>query len=553
MSAADALLEAGRDALSRGAWGEARESFEAVLRDRDTPEALEGLSWAVWWLNDAEAVFRTRQLAFLRYREEGDGRGAARMALWLAADHLDFRGEAAVASGWLERGRRLLSTQEEAPEHGWLALFEGALALEMHGDPVEARCRGAYAEKLGARLGIIDLEMLGLAVEGLALVTEGRVQEGMRRLDEAVAAAVAGELRDIVSVTWAACYVIYACERIRDYDREAQWCRAVEALAARLQIRQLLGECRTHYGGVLTWHGAWREAEEQLARAADDYAASRPLAAAESVARLVELRRRQGRLDEAERLLGEAEWHPLATLAGAHLALDRGELERAADIAQRSLRHLSEADLTGRAAWLEVLACASAAVGDDAAAAAAELRSIADAVATDALRAAAGFAEGVVAAAKGDHETARRRLEDASELYQRCDAPFETARSRLWLAKALQAMGRTDAAAVDARGAALAFRRLGAEREAVHAEAVVNELSAKARAGLRAGTRSVNLTPRQLDVLALVAEGRSDREIARRLGLSEHTVHRHVANILTRLGVPSRAAAVARANELGLL
>jgi LuxR family transcriptional regulator, maltose regulon positive regulatory protein len=126
----------------------ARESFEAALRDEEMPEALEGLSWAVWWQNDAEAVFATREQAFLRYRAKGDVRGAARMALWLAADHLDFRSEAAVANGWHERARRLLNGIEAAPEHGWLALLEGAVALEMDDDPVTGKERGAQAADL---------------------------------------------------------------------------------------------------------------------------------------------------------------------------------------------------------------------------------------------------------------------------------------------------------------------------------------------------------------------------------------------------------------------
>jgi LuxR family maltose regulon positive regulatory protein len=242
------------------------------------------------------------------------------------------------------------------PEHGWLALLEGSLALEVNDDPVAGRELGARAAELGVRLGLIDLQMLGLAVEGLALVTEGHVDEGMRHLDEAVTAAIAGELQDVVSILFASCYLIYACERVRDYDREAQWCRRLEELSGRLRIRMLLGECRVHYGGVLMWRGAWREAEEQLARAAADFAASRPIAAVLSVVRLAELRRRQGRLDEAVRLLEEVRDHPLAILGRAHLAMDRGEAERAADLAERTLRNLPEEDRTGRAAWLEVTA-----------------------------------------------------------------------------------------------------------------------------------------------------------------------------------------------------
>jgi LuxR family transcriptional regulator, maltose regulon positive regulatory protein len=549
------LLEVGREALSRGAWEEARESFEAAIRERETAAALEGLSWAAWWLNDADVMFTTRELAFQRYRAEGELRGAARMALWLSSDHLDFRGEAAVANGWRERARRLLSGLEEGPEHGWLALLEGSLALEMNDDPVAGKELGARAAELGVRLGLIDLQMLGLAVEGLALVTEGHVQEGMRRLDEAVTAAVGGELQDIVSILFASCYLIYACERVRDYDREAQWCRRLEELAGRLRIRMLLGECRVHYGGVLMWHGAWRQAEEQLARAAADFAASRPLAAVESVARLAELRRRQGRLDEAEGLLEEVQGHHLSILGRAHLALDRGDVERAADLAERALRSLPEEDRTGRAAWLEVLACVRAVLGDhtEAAAAADELEVIAEAIGTDPLRASAKFAGGVATATTGDHPAARRLLEDATDLYLRCRAPFETARSRIELSGTLHAMGRTAAAIEELQKALRSLRELGAGHEAARAASRLSELGAPVDRGLRSGARSPALTTRQLDVLRLVAEGLSDKEIARRLVLSEHTVHRHIANILTRFGVPSRAAAVAQAKELALL
>jgi LuxR family transcriptional regulator, maltose regulon positive regulatory protein len=208
----------------------------------------------------------------------------------------------------------------------------------------------------------------------------------------------------------------------------------------------------------------------------------------------------------------------------------------------------------GRAGlWLEVLATAAAAVGDHAAATAAtdELRSIAGAVGTDPLRAAAWFTEGVVSAAKGDHETARRQLEDATELYQRCDAPFETARARVWLARTLHATVRIRAAVEEARRAARALAALGAELEAARAGSLLEELRAPAPVGSRID--DVRLTPRQREVLGLVADGQSDWQIARRLDLSEHTVHRHVGNILARFEVPSRAAAVARANELELL
>jgi LuxR family transcriptional regulator, maltose regulon positive regulatory protein len=551
--AAEDRVEAGREALARGAWEQARELFQVAVDRQETPEALEGLSWAAWWLNDADAVFATRELAFRRYREAGDPRGAARMALWLASDHLDFRGEAALANGWRERARRLLSTLDEAPEHGWLAVLDGSLALEADNDPAAGEKLGAEAAAIGVRLGMVDLQMLGLAVQGLALVTEGHIREGMRRLDEAVAAAVSGDLQDVVSIMFVSCYLIYACERIRDFDREAQWCRKVEEVAARLGIRQLLGECRTHYGGVLMWRGAWREAEEQLARAARDFAASRPLAVADGVARLAELRRRQGRLSEAAGLLEEAPGNPLAVLGRAHLALDLDDPQQAAHLAERSLRSLTAADRTGRAAWLEVAACAQARLGDHtrAAEAATALRSVAELIGTDPLLASASFAGGVVAAASGDHQAAQRHLEDAIDTFQRCGAPFETARSRIGLAETLRAVGRAGAAIAEVRRARDVFDALGAALAADRAACLLGELGALAdrTRTARSPSTTPGLTARQAEVLRLVAEGLSDKEIARRLALSRHTVHRHISNILTRLGVPSRAAAVARANE----
>jgi LuxR family transcriptional regulator, maltose regulon positive regulatory protein len=550
-----AAIGAGREALSRGAWEKARVSFEAALREGETPAALEGLSWALWWLYDTDAMFATRELVFRRYRQHGDARGAARMAIWLAADYLDVRGEVAISNGWRERARRILGALDDTSEHGWLALLDGTIALEMDHDPAAARAYGARATELGLRFDLVDLEMLGLAVEGLALVTQGEVPAGMRRLDEAVTAAVAGELEDVVSIMLASCYVIYACERVRDYDREAQWCHRVEELAARLQIRQLLGECRTHYGGVLTWNGAWPEAERQLGRATDDFASSRPLAVADSTARLAELRRRQGRLDEAERLLDSIEGHPRAALARAHLVLDRGDVEQAADLAQRRLRNLPPQERTGRADWLEVLAGALATLGrnTEAATVAAELQAIAEAVRTDALRAAASFTNGVVTAAAGDHDSARLLLEDSVERYVQCGGPFEAARSRLALAQSLHALGRRDTAIEEAQRAGRAFADLGAELEATRAESLLSDL--KEQPGDRAGADAgrPHLTTRQRDVLRMVADGLSDRQIAHRLAISEHTVHRHIANILTRFEVPSRAAAVARAKDFELI
>jgi LuxR family transcriptional regulator, maltose regulon positive regulatory protein len=548
-------LSAGRDALGRGAWEEARAWFGAALQETETPEALEGLSWAAWWLSDAEVLFDARLRAYRLYRAEDDRRGAARMAMWLASDHVDFRGELAIASGWRWRARRLLENLDPCPEHGWLFLIEGAFAVEVQDDPATGRQLGGLASELGRRLGVIDLEMLGLAMEGLALVTEGQVDEGMRRLDEATAAALAGELEEIYSVPWVCCYLIYACERVRDYGRAAQWCEQMREYARRFQIRCVLGTCHAHYAGVMLWRGTWQEAESELAEAAEDLLASRPPFVTEAVVRLAELRRRQGRLAEAVELFEQAEGHPLSFLGRAELALDQGRPREASDLVDRYLRHLPVENKTQRAAALELLVRLQAALGDHAEAASTldALQSISTAIATAPLQGSSLFAEGVLAAASGNYEKARRCLEDAVELFGRSGAPYETARARLELAGVLSALGRSDAAQKEARAAHGVFQSIGATSQAARADALLQTVvSARREPALDAPTAG-RLTPREVEVLRLVAQGQGDREIAVQLVVSEHTVHRHIANILAKLNLPSRAAAVAHAAKHGLI
>ena len=251
------LVERGSSTLTGGGWVEARACFEQALGCSDSAEAWDGLSWACWWLEDGTAAIQAREHAYRLYKDAGERRAAARMAIWLANDHLDFRGEEAVAQGWFRRARRILDDLDPAPEHGWLAALEAQFALEA-GELAEAARIGTRARQLGRDLGITDLEMLGLATEGLALVTEGKLKEGMWRLDEAAAAALGGEFEGFVGVGWTCCYLIYACERVRDYDRAAQWCRNVEEFAERMRIQFLNGVCRVHYAAVLAWHGSWK-------------------------------------------------------------------------------------------------------------------------------------------------------------------------------------------------------------------------------------------------------------------------------------------------------
>ncbi|WP_133805939.1 LuxR C-terminal-related transcriptional regulator [Kribbella caucasensis] len=526
----DEAVIAGQAALSRGDWLAARSEFERSLRQFESPEAFEGLSWAVWWLEDVPRCLDSREQAYRLYRRRDDARSAARMALWLGDDHNEFRGATAVADGWFHRATRLLDGLEPGPEHGWLTVFDAHAALARH-DTASARRLAVQAREAGRRHGAVDLEMFGLATEGLALVAEGLVDQGMRYLDEATAAALAGEYENLAPAAWTCCRLISACEEVRDYVRGTQWCRQVDEFSRRMNIRFVTGVCRAHYAAILTWHGDFAEAERELTRARDDLTENRPYWRAEAVVRLGELRRRQGRLAEAEELFGQAPGHPLARRGMAEVSLERGDPGAARDLLNRVLRRIPTTNPVSRAGPLELLVRAEVALGayESAAGHLEEFCSIAGTVRTQPLQASARVVEGLHAAATGRSALACECFQDAIEMFEGCQAPLEAGHARLELARVLETLGRVDEAR---REAGIALRCL-------------------ADLGVTARQHDV-LTARQVEVLRLVADGLGDKEIAARLVVSEHTVHRHIANIYIRLGCSTRAAAVAGATRLGL-
>ena len=543
------LLDAGLKALADGSWIEARASFDGALREVETPEALEGLSWAAWWLDDAPAVFETRLRAYRLYRQRSDPASAARMAIWLAIDHLDFHGAFAVTAGWLRRATRLLRPLPQGPEHGWLAFQEGYLA-HLGGDSTAARERGRTAAEIGRRFDVPDLEMLGLALEGGALVSNAEVADGMRCLDEATAAALEGQATVPISSAWALCFLVTACLDVRDYRRAFEWCDRIAEFARRYRSRYMLGFCRSHFGAIHLSRGRWADAEAELRAAVDDYGHSRPAFTADALVWLAELRRRQGRSKEAAELLDRAGDNVAAHLCRGRLALDHGDAVEAVDLAERCLRQLSEDRKLERAPALELLVRATVERGELAAAASAasELQALHDLVRTPPLAASAALANGLVAAARGDHETARRLLEDAADAFERAGAVFESLTTRVDLAAALVALVRFAVGQREARRAVDGLEALGAQTEAERARRAF-------RRCLQAATgpqKPIGVTPRERDVLQLLAEGLTNREIAQRLVVSEHTVHRHVTNVLRKLDLRSRTAAAAYAVRSGL-
>lgn len=312
----------------------------------------------------------------------------------------------------------------------------------------------------------------------------------------------------------------------------------------------MFGSCRADYGAVHLWRGRWTEAEALLMDSAEDFSRSRPAMVGGPLIGLAELRRRQGRRAEAEELLDQAGPSSKALLCGARIALDDGDSLRAVELLERLLRQVPADILLARVPALELLISARIARGelDEAASTLATLREIGRLVDTPPLRAATDLAEGMLEAARGDHERARVLLEDAVDCFQRSGAPFETSLARIELSISLAALGRTDQAGREATAALECLTELGADAESERARRI---LGASAHDDL--SSLLPEITRREHEVLRLLAEGLTNKQIAGRLVVSEHTVHRHVTSILRKLDLPSRTAAAAYAFRHGLL
>jgi DNA-binding CsgD family transcriptional regulator len=546
-------FEAGQEALDAGEWEQAAERFRAAIEREEAPEAWEGLGWAAWWLADEDLTFEARTRAFRLYRSAGEAPAAARVAAWIAGDFREFKGEEATSRGWMRRAVSLLEGQAESPEHGWVALMEADLALNFDRDSSGALALCEQAVRIGQEFGVSDLEAVGLAQGGCCHVSEGRVDEGMRWLDEAVAIASSEDLHLPITEGWAFCCLISTCDGIGDFQRATEWCENTRRFAERWGSRQLLGVCRSSYGRVLANQGDWPAAEAELTGAVEDLRSTRPGMAAGGLVRLGELRARQGREEEARELFEQAGAAGLVGLGT--IELDSGDVETARAAAERALRRIPERAILDRLPAQELLTRALIATGqvEEAETQLEAMASTAELVGTPYVRGKVSLLAAEHALATADGDGARQRAEDAVDAFEGT-APYDAARARLVLALALRGLGRDEQAERERAAAERIFAELGAEREATRAAEPIAADEARAGGATASGGDALEvLTPRELEVLRLIAGGASDAAIAEELVISAHTVHRHVANIRTKLGLSSRAAAVAYATRSGLI
>ena len=441
----------------------------------------------------------------------------------------------------MARAEQVLEGVEECAEHGWLALNRAPFSSD-HGEREQL---ALSAVAIARRYGDADLEFNALSLLGESYVASGRVAEGMSLLDQSMAALSAGEITERGNASEIYCRMLSACEHVEDVRRAESWIAAIDRFS--LWDDFVKPTCRTHYGGILVACGRWPEAERELLEAAETFARGYRGERVFTLVRLADLRVRQGRYEEAEQILEGVEWHPRARRAATTIALVRGDLGLARDTALLCLDGADPAD-PSLAPLLELLVRIHVERDDlDAATTAAErLEQLARSVGSERVTAFADCARGRVRAAAGDAE-ATACLKRALEEFARLDMPLEAACAQLELARALTASA-PDAASSEARLARAAFERLGAAREADAAAGLLRDLGVSGRP--RAAGRG-ELTAREAEVLTLVAAGLTNSEIAQRLYISRRTAEHHVASILSKLDLRSRAEAAAYAVREG--
>jgi DNA-binding CsgD family transcriptional regulator/Tfp pilus assembly protein PilF len=427
----------------------------------------------------------------------------------------------------------------EEAEHGFVALADAELALNRGAlDEAEAWVRTAV--EVGDRHAAQGLVALGLALLGRILIGQGRHDEGCASLDEAMTLVVSGQLDDFFAGA-VYCALIAECREIADIRRGSEWTDAARNWSASLPATTPFhGICRIHRGEILCLRGAWDEAEAEIRTAGDELASFKPRSAAEAFSALGDLCRRRGDLTGAEEAFRRA--HQLGGDPQPGLALVRlaqGNTSAASTalrgaLADRSRPAMERAQLL--AAQVEVaLATGDVGVADDAAV---ELCSIAGALDRPAAHARARQARGAVRIASGDLGGAMGDLRAACAIWSDLGLPYEEAQTRLMIGSAARTTGDEEGAMLELQAACVRFASLGAGADLRRATALLDR-----------SQRPAGLTAREAQVLRLLAAGRTNREVAAELVISDHTVGRHVQNIFAKLGVSSRAAATAFAVE----
>ncbi len=530
-------LEHGRECFGRHAWGEAYHALRSA--DEAAPlqvDDLERLATAACLSGHESEFLRILERQYRVCDESGDRARAARCAFWLALTFLS-RGETGQSSAWTSRGQRLVDDHDCA-ERGYLAVAVAEQQLH-EGHAAAAAATAVRAVAIGETFGEGDLVAAARHVQGRALIDQGHVVAGLKLLDETMLAVVAGELLPIMTGLMY-CSVIDTCRQVHALGRAREWTSAFSRVCDRQpEMVAFSWTCMVHRAEILQLLGAWPDAMSEACRAcerAQQAERKPPGAALYQQAEIHRLRGEFARAEIAYYSASELGCEPQPGLALLRLAQGRS------DAAAAAIRRLTSAssDRLRRARLLPAHFEIMLGVGDldEARVALDELRGLALAFDSDVLRAVVAQADGAIALADHRAREALDPLRSAFERWERLEAPYEAARVRVLIGHACRALGDGEAAGLEHAAARAVFERLGAEPD---------------RAALAASKAAVEsaptgpLTTRELGVLRMISTGRTNKQIAGELCLSERTIDRHVSNILRKLDVPSRAAATAYA------
>ena len=533
-------VDRGRESFGRQAWGDAWSQLSAA--DHDAPlelEDLERLAVAAFLVGrDEESVDVWARAHHLCIRL-GDAARAARCAFWSAFVLLN-KGQLARGGGWIHRAQRLLDENgRDCVEQGYLR-YVAALRLAFEGDPAGARVGFAEAAGVGDRFHDPELGALARVGQGRCLIYLGEIAEGMALLDDAMVAVTAREISP-TAVGDLYCTVIEGCQEVFDVRRAQEWTAALSRWCeAQPELVLYRGQCLVHRAELMLLRGAWSDARIEVQRACDRLArpTGQPVLGAAHYVR-AELHRLRGEFAEAEKAYRQAHrWGRQPEPGLAQLRIAQGRVDEAV-IAMR--RVLDEAeDLVTRSRLLTPYVEIVLASGDVVAARAAvdELSTLASAWNTPLLRALSLRATGAVLLAEGDTRASLTALRRAVAEWCELEAPYEAARARVLIGLACRSSGDQSSAQMELDVARSVFRDLDAGPDLALVEALSPQAAHRAAGGL---------TAREVEVLTLLATGRTNRAIATELSISEKTVAAHVSNIFTKLGLSSRSAATAYA------
>lgn len=537
-------LEQGIEAYRQQAWAEAYTHLMSA--DKETgldAGVLELLAKAAYLIGKESECIEILSRAHQSFLDRDQTEDAADAAFWTGMILLN-QGDNAQGSGWIARAGRLLKDRQDSVERGFLLVPE-ALQHLRKGDAETSHKLFKEAAEIGNRFSNPDLTVLGQLGRGQSLIHLDKIDEGTTLLDEAMIAVVSDEVSPIVAgIVY--CAVIDTCQKIYDLRRAQEWTVALSRWCdSQPDLVPYRGQCLVRRAEIMQLHGEWPDAMNEVKRACEISELSRPLATGEAFYRQGELYRLQGEFSNAEEAYREASKSGKKPQPGlALLRLAQGQV----DTAKAAIRREEEEkqDRMARSkilpAYVEIMLAADEITA--ARSAADELSGIAAGLHAPFLQAIADLTQGSVLLADGEPRAALENLRRAWSQLNKIEASYESARARVLIGQAYRALGDTDTAEMELDAARWMFQELGAAPEMARVDSLMQNTPSENTHGL---------TPRELEVLRLLATGKTNKTIASELFISERTVDRHVSNILAKLDVSSRAAATAYAYEHGLV